>query len=290
MKGNRGVSFKTLLGAFPDEKSAKNFMFHHANQTWSSNSGRAPGCAWAYCETTEMFLCRKCGESRKATFGTFYSNLNLPVRMIFYAMLLICELNGGISFRFFCRHLGISIKESKKLLRALRCHMSIVGIVTKLGGPGKEVLIDETVLKLRSKGQATILGLYDRNALILKIIPDKRNETLTAVIEHHVARGSLLVTDGWAGYKGLAGRGWRHIVIRHGNGSLSDDQGFTTAPIETMWRSLKERLGSSLGHVSYDNLDSYLGEFCFVFMSTRIKNWGFWRLATCYRHPSCERE
>ena len=45
--------------------------------------------------------------------------------------------------------------------------------------------------------------------------PDRRQETLQGIIEHHIPAGSVVVTDGWQAYRGLAQQGYLHLVVNH---------------------------------------------------------------------------
>ena len=285
MNTGSSVSYRMFLEAFPDEQTCSSYMFHHVKASWLRQIDCPGNCRWRPTHVPEQFRCEACQSIETAKSGTPYENSRLPVRIIFYAMLLLCEINGGTSRRFLNRQLGISVNDGLHLINSLRTHVALLVSPRTLGGEGKQVLIDESVFRLRRKERAVVLGLFDRDGLVLKIIPDVRGETLIPAIESVVAKGSVLVTDGWQGYNRLAERGWKHIAIRHGTGSLNDAHGNSTAPIEAVWRSLKEQLAGARGRLSREALAAYISQFVFILNGKKTDSPCFWRLVSSHYFP-----
>lgn len=66
--------------------------------------------------------------------------------------------------------------------------------------------------------QAWVLGLVsldDPTKVLFFYVADRSGDTLLSVIQQHVAAGSTVVTDCWAGYRGLAGLGFNHLTVNH---------------------------------------------------------------------------
>jgi len=68
-------------------------------------------------------------------------------------------------------------------------------------------------------------------------VPDRSGPTLLTIIEENVDQESVIYTDGWAAYRGLANLGYEHRVVVH-------NQGFgrgldTTNGIESCWSQVK---------------------------------------------------
>ncbi len=90
----------------------------------------------------------------------------------------------------------------------------------------EEVEIDESVFSRRCKYprgnpkigvRIWILGIVERSSNRLLLFPvDRRDEeTRCTLTERHVAPGTTIFTDGWAGYQNLNVRGFRHFSIVH---------------------------------------------------------------------------
>ena len=94
-----------------------------------------------------------------------------------------------------------------------------------------------------------------------------------------VEPGSEVHTDGWGGYNGLLGLGYRHQVIRQ-----TPDLGNNLLPLANRVASLLKRwlLGTHQGAVQPSHLDYYLDEYTFRFNRRTSKSRGllFYRLIT----------
>jgi transposase-like protein len=96
-------------------------------------------------------------------------------------------------------------------------------------------------------------------------IPDCSEETLTGFVAAAAEPGSVIYTDHWSGYNGLAGAGFQHWPT---NVSASGNPAHVAMPRVHRVASLLKRwlLGTHHGGVKPGQLDAYLQEF--VFRST----------------------
>jgi transposase-like protein len=112
----------------------------------------------------------------------------------------------------------------------------------------------------------------------LRQVPDGSSPSLHGAIREAVEPGSLVETDGWRGYRGLTGLGYRHQASP-GTGELGED------PLPHCHRvaSLLKRwwLGTHQGAIRPSHLDYYLDEFTFRFnrRTSRSRGLLFHRLA-----------
>ena len=113
----------------------------------------------------------------------------------------------------------------------------------------------------------------------MRQIIDASAESLVPFVQGSVAPGSVIHTDGWAGYLPLEGKGYQHDVTIL--------KGKKKTPSELLPRvhrviSLLKRwlMGTHQGAVSHKHLDYYLDEFTFRFNRRRSKSRGklFFRL------------
>lgn len=189
---------------------------------------------------------------------------NLSLMAWFYAMLLFANSSTGMRGSFLRRQLGLGLRSSARLSNRIRLHMAACERPEQLGGPGKTVYVDETLVRYgvlpdQSRPSAVIvMGLACEGQVLSGIIPDRRRTTVLPVIQRLVRPGSTIVTDGHASYKRLARAGWRHKVVNH-SVWFSDFAGTDMNDIETYWRVLK-RTFSSYRRINFDNLWLYLAE------------------------------
>jgi hypothetical protein len=77
--------------------------------------------------------------------------------------------------------------------------------------------------------------------IFLMIVENRNSETLEEIIYTHVKLGSIIVTDGWAGYSKLSRLGYEHKVVNHSK-TFVNKEGFHTNNIEGTWNSVKNRI------------------------------------------------
>jgi len=133
-----------------------------------------------------------------------------------------------------------------------------------------------------ASGKALVLMVVQRDGkklgrIRLKRIVDASAESLESAIEETVEVGSLIRTDGWAGYNQICNRGYVHEVVRK-----DAEVGNNLLPACNLVASLLKRwLGGTLqGAVSHEHLEYYLDEFTFRFnrRTSRYRGKLFYRL------------
>lgn len=150
---------------------------------------------------------------------------------------------------------------------------------TYLGGPEKDVHGRQTESKAILAVAAEIRGKAI-GRIRLRRVPDVSGESLVPFVCDVVAPGSVVRTDGWAGYAGLAEKGYRHRVK---NISRTNKDAHELLPSTHRVASLLKRwlLGTHQGAVSHEHVDYYLDEFTFRFnrRSSKARGLLFYRLA-----------
>jgi transposase-like protein len=113
----------------------------------------------------------------------------------------------------------------------------------------------------------------------MRRIPDASSQSLLPFVQEALEPGSTVITDGWLGYEGLKGLGYRHKVR-----VISDSGRTASVLLPRVHRvvSLLKRwlLGTHQGAVSAEHLDYYLDEFTFRFNRRTSRHRGllFYRL------------
>jgi len=86
-----------------------------------------------------------------------------------------------------------------------------------------------------------VLGIYSsKTEVIFLRVRDRSGATLISIIEKYVVAGSVIVTDLWCGYNGLAQRGFIHETVNHSENYVNPITGYHTQGIERAWRTAKD--------------------------------------------------
>jgi hypothetical protein len=138
-----------------------------------------------------------------------------------------------------------------------------------LGGPDIEVEIDETHLFCRKYNRGRILayqhiwvfGIMERisKKIYLEVVPQRSGNCLFNIVNSHLARGSKVYSDSWAGYNIIK----NHYNVLSVNHKLyfvdPNNNNIHTNNIERVWRILKNDLRGSYN----ENYEIHLKEFMF---------------------------
>ena len=212
------------------------------------------------------------------------------MRMWFLAMWFVTSQKNGVSALGLQRVLGLGSYETAwtwlhKLRRAMvrpgrDCLFGVVEIdETYVGGPEEE----QRGRKIETKEIVAVAAEENGRGIgriRLHRIKDVSAESLLPFVQGVVAPGSVVHTDGWRGYSGLAAAGYKHQVTVISSGS---DPAHVAMPRVHNVASLLKRwlLGTHQGGIQPQHLDYYLDEFTFRFNRRKSKARGllFHRLA-----------
>jgi len=135
---------------------------------------------------------------------------------------------------------------------------------TYLGGQwkNKRKTIREAGTK-RGRGtmKQPIFGILCRNGTVwAEVVNDVEAGTLQPLITQQVSPGSIVCSDTWRAYTGIASRGFVHRLVNHGERQYSDGKGSHINGLEGFWGYLKRKLASK-GGIRREKLPLYLGEY-----------------------------
>lgn len=236
-----------------------------------------------------LILCAGCRRQQSVLAGTVFQDSHMPLPTWFRAMWYVCANKNGMSAQNLQRLLGLrSYNTAWLCLHKLRRAMvrsgreCLSGIVeadeTYVGGPregkrgrgafGKQIVFIAAEVRGHKIGR-----------IRLSHIPDVSGATLGRAVLDSVTVGTIVRTDGWKGYNGVAAGGYKHEVVVESADELAD----ITLPKCHLVISLLKRwiLGTLQGNVGKDHLQDYLNEFTFRFNRRSARNRGllFYRLA-----------
>ena len=75
-----------------------------------------------------------------------------------------------------------------------------------------------------------------------------------------VKKGSVVCSDTWRGYTGIAARGYVHRMVEHRKNEYSDKKGNHINGLEGFWGYLKRKLAAK-GGIRRKKLHLFLGEY-----------------------------
>jgi transposase-like protein len=239
--------------------------------------------------TARLLLhCAQCGHQTSVTAGTVLHDTRKPLRLWFRAMWYVTSQKSGVSALGLQRVLGLgSYHTAWAWLHKLRRAMvrprrdRLTGTVqvdeTYLGGErpgsGGRGAAGKSLVVIAAEQDGARTG-----RIRLRRVPDASVRSLHGAITEAVEVGSVIETDGWAGYYGLDSVGYDHRIIRK-----ADELGQHPLPHCHRAASLLKRwlLGTHQGAVRPSHLDYYLDEFTFRFnrRTSRSRGLLFYRLA-----------
>lgn len=183
-----------------------------------------PGCggrrAWRMKKGRNL-RCAHCRRDVSVTAGTVFADTRLPLTTWFAAAWYVTDTKHGVSALGLQRLLGLGSYETAwSLLHKLRRAMVRPGR-DRLGG---ELELDESYVgggaserRGRSLGQAIVAIAVETRPggrsgrLRLGRVADCSEPSLTEFATTAAEPGSVIYTDGWKGYNGLADAGFAHV-------------------------------------------------------------------------------
>jgi transposase len=135
---------------------------------------------------------------------------------------------------------------------------------TYIGGQWKNKRKDQkaiTVKRGRGTQKTPVFGILCRSGKVwAEVVPDTKAKTLLPLVNQRVKRGSIVCSDTWKSYTGIAAKGYVHRIVRHGKQEYSDGKGNHINGLEGFWGYLKRRLAAK-GGIRRERLPLYLAEY-----------------------------
>jgi transposase-like protein len=214
--------------------------------------------------------CHGCKEQFTVRIGTVFEDSRIPLRHWAFAFWRAATSNKGVSALEIHRQTGLSYKSCLFMLHRIRHAMDETDIeplngtveVDEVYIGGKPRRIHGTRLTVKRE-KAKVVGLLERNGRVRpKVVADVTGDTLRSVIEANVEKSARIMTDDWAGYRGLTKAGWKHESVTHSSPIFEFVRGdVSTNGIEGFFGMLKRGLNGIYHSVSKKHLHRYLAEF-----------------------------
>ena len=146
---------------------------------------------------------------------------------------------------------------------------------TYVGGQWKNKRLKIKLKSAKSKrGRGTskqpIFGILCRGGKVwAEVISGVEAKDLHPLIEKQVKKGSIVCSDDWRAYTGIAAKGYVHRLVKHGKNEYSDKKGNHINGLEGFWGYLKRKLKAK-GGIRRKKLPLYLGEYVWRFNHRKL--------------------
>lgn len=122
----------------------------------------------------------------------------------------------------------------------------------------------------RGTSKQPAFGIYARRGVVwAEIVDDTKSKILQSLISKKVKKGSVVCSDTWKGYTGIASRGYVHRLVNHKGGEYSDCKGTHINGLEGFWGYLKRRLAAK-GGIRRERLGLYLAEYVWRYNNRKL--------------------
>ena len=185
--------------------------------------------------------------------------------------------------------LHLSRPEWKKLLRWFVLGLSSAAISREAGlGRGQVLralmIVRESMarnkrkstrIQVSKRGRGTskqaVFGILCRSGQVwAEIVPNVEAKTLLPLLRKRVARGSIVCSDTFRSYTGIAAKGYVHRLVKHDQQEYVDDQGNHINGLEGFWGYLKRKLAAK-GGIRRERLPLYLAEYVWRYNHRNLK-------------------
>ena len=286
-----GVDYPRTLQEFDEWFPSEAACIDYLQRVRWPEGFRCPQCgaeaAWR--TARGEFRCPRCQRQTSPTAGTVFEGTRKPLRTWFLTMWYVTSQKHGVSALGLQRVLGLGSYQTAwawlhKLRRAMvrpgreRLNGEVEVDETYVGGVEANVTGRQTFKKSIVAIAVEIRG-RGSGRVRMRRVEDLSGESLLPFVEAAVCPGAVVHTDGWAGYIGLARRGYYH---RPKSLSASGDPAHVAMPRVHRIAALLARwwLGTHQGAISRRHLDYYLDEYTFRYnrRGSRARGMLFYRL------------
>ena len=279
----KSPTLRQFQAAFPTEESC----LDHIMRTRFGERHECAGCGkdarYYRVSTRRAYVCEHCGHQVYPTAGTPFDRTRTPLRDWFFVMFQFCTSRNGVAAKEIERQLGVTYKTAWRMCYQIREYMGEVDGDFPLGGPGKHVEIDETMIGGFRSPKTIVMGMLERSGDVkTAIVANQRKATLTPIIDANVIPGGAVHTDELRSYLGLHKRGHRHMTVNHSAHEYVGFEGASTNGIEGFWAAVKRGINGTHIHVSSRHLGKYLGEFEFRHNMRQVPHLMIGRLMTSF--------
>jgi transposase-like protein len=186
-------------------------------------------------------------------------------------MYLMTSTRCGISAKQLERELGVTYKTAWRMFNLIRAELMadddepLSGEVevdeTSVEGKPRKRMNRSEAAKFRERSRATVLAAVERGGRVkATVVPSRRAPGIKEKVVEWVKPESIVYTDEWKSYSGLAETFAAHSRVNHSTGRYVDGDAYTNT-VEGFFGNLKTGIRGNYKKVSHKHLQGYLNEF-----------------------------
>lgn len=281
------VSLYQLFQRFPDEEAAR--LYFERNR-WAGEV-TCPHCGSLSVAPVKNlkpmpYRCRDCRQHFSVRTGTVLAESRLPLQKWLMAIYMMTTARKGIPSTQMARELGVTQKSAWFLAQRIRetwladtddMGSHVQADETFMGGKEKNKHADKKLHAGRGAvGKTAVIGVIDETGEVrARPIADTTSKTVQGYVVANVPRGAAVVTDEFAGYRGLNSKGYVHHTVNHSAGEYVRHFCIHTNGIESFWALLKRGHYGIYHYMSPKHLHRYVNEFAFRQNTAQAGTMGF---------------
>jgi transposase-like protein len=228
-----------------------------------------------------LWKCGSCRRQFRATVGTVFEHLRIPLHKALQAVYLMSSSKKGISAHQLHRTLEVTYKTAWFLAHRIREAMREGKVPGGMGGSGKVVEADETYIGGKWKNahatrplpeKEPVVSLVERDGKVRSFHVDRVNaHTLRPILVTRINRASALMTDEARVYKKMGKEFNYHGTVNHSiNEYVRCGSFIHTNTVEGYFSILKRGITGIYQHCSQQHLKRYLCEFDFRYNERHV--------------------
>lgn len=266
-----------LFELFTNEAKALNFAFHYDMLYDEGICESTLHCRGRYyivrdlsTKTGYRLKCSKCKKTKSLFYNSIFTRSQLPVNVVLH--ILYCWAHE-CSIDFTSHECDVSTNTVTNFFQAFRQACKYVTDNEphfQIGGPGRIVEIDETIISKRKSNAGRILpeiwvfgGVCRESGERFALqVPDRSASTLIPIIQRYIAPSSVIYSDSWKAYNRIAilPQRYTHKTVNHSTNFVDPVSGAHTQNVERMWREVK-RVRRRYEGINRIDIDYHIAEY-----------------------------
>ncbi|MGO9397413.1 MAG: IS1595 family transposase [Xanthobacteraceae bacterium] len=235
-----------------------------------------PGCArnTKFHRLTERraYVCQHCGYHVYPCARTIFHKSRTPLTTWFFVMYLMTSTRHGVAAKEVERQTGVTYKTAWRMCDELRKLMASADYQGPLGGEGKHVEMDETLIggkqtlrerQAKGSNKTMLFGMIERDGMMRAgPVPNAWLFTIEKAVKKNVLPGTTVSTDEWQGYNDLHLLGMKRGAVNHSQKEWVRGIHHTNT-IEGHWGHFKGAVRGTHVHISAKHAWKYVAEFSY---------------------------
>ena len=223
------LSVREFFARFPDEGAC---LDHIMTVRFGGTTMDCPLCGaegtFHKLRDRRVYACPHCLFQIAPTANTILHDTRTPLVSWFYAMYLFATTRHGVSGKELQRQLGVTYKTGYRIGMQIRKLMGAADFDGLLAG---HIQADEAYVGGRrsggkrgrgAPGKTIVMGMIEEGGnIVTQIIPDVKKQTLRAVVNASVEKGSVVSTDELMSYGLLHEQRGRLLAAVQGVGAVN---------------------------------------------------------------------